>query len=154
MIRAASSMPPAVKPTGHKTSVGAAELLRRLERTPEGLSPEVEEAARNLGKVLEEQHAQLAANLEKLREKLQSITPPPSPPVAPPSPEGDNGGMEARIAKLETAMEYVQRDLGEIKTDIRQIKDHARTDFRMLFGALIAVALGLAGLMAKGFHWI
>lgn len=66
----------------------------------------------------------------------------------------DNGDMEARIAKLETAMEYVQRDLGEIKTDIRQIKDHARTDFRMLFGALIAVALGLAGLMAKGFHWL
>lgn len=65
-----------------------------------------------------------------------------------------NGDMEARIAKLETTMEYVQRDLGEIKTDIRQIKDHARTDFRMLFGALIAVALGLAGLMAKGFHWL
>lgn len=155
MIRAASSMPPAVKPTGHKTSVGAAELLRRLERTPEGLSPEVEEAARNLGNVLEQQNAKLTERLEELREKLQSITPPPpSPPVASPSPEGDNGGMEARIAKLETAMEYVQRDLGEIKTDIRQIKDHARTDFRMLFGALIAVALGLAGLMAKGFHWL
>jgi archaellum component FlaC len=144
-------MPPAVKPTGHKTSVGAAELLRRLERAPEGLSPEVEEAARNLGKVLEEQSAQLAENLEKLRQRLP---PSPPPPIAPGSQAGDNNGMEARIAKLETAMEYVQRDLGEIKTDIRQIKDHARTDFRMLFGALIAVALGLAGLMAKGFHWL
>jgi len=28
-----------------------------------------------------------------------------------------------------------------------------RAFFRQLFGALIAVALGLAGLMAKGFHW-
>jgi hypothetical protein len=76
------------------------------------------------------------------------------PPIAPGGGAGENGDMEARIAKLETAMEYVQRDLGEIKSDIRQIKDHARTDFRMLFGALIAVALGLAGLMAKGFHWL
>ena len=67
---------------------------------------------------------------------------------------GNNGAMEARVAKLEASMEYIQREIGEIKTDVRQIKDHARTDFRMLFGALIAVALGLAGLMAKGFHWL
>lgn len=65
-----------------------------------------------------------------------------------------DGGMEARVAKLEAAMEYVQRDLGEIKTDIREIKRDARTDFRALFGALIVVALGLAGMMAKGFHWL
>lgn len=65
-----------------------------------------------------------------------------------------NGDMEARVAKLEASMEYVQRDIGEIKTDVRQIKEHARTDFRQLFGALIVVALGLAGLMAKGFHWL
>ena len=60
----------------------------------------------------------------------------------------------ARVAKLEASMEFIQREIGEIKTDVRQIKDHARTDFRTLFGALIAVALGLAGLMAKGFHWL
>ena len=65
-----------------------------------------------------------------------------------------DGGMEARVAKLEASMEYVQRDIGEIKTDIREIKEHARTDFRVLFGALIVTALGLAGLMAKGFHWL
>ena len=62
--------------------------------------------------------------------------------------------MEARVAKLEAAMEYVQRDLGEIKTDIREIKKDAKVDFRLLFGAVIAVALGLAGLMAKGFQWL
>lgn len=27
-------------------------------------------------------------------------------------------------------------------------------DFRILFGALIAVTLGLAGLMARGFGWL
>jgi hypothetical protein len=37
-------------------------------------------------------------------------------------------------------------------TFVTSSKD-AREDFRILFGALIVVALGLAGLMAKGFRW-
>ena len=63
-------------------------------------------------------------------------------------------GMEARVAKLEAHIEHIQSDINEIKSDVREIKRDARTDFRLLFGALIFVALGLAGLMAKGFHWI
>ena len=63
-------------------------------------------------------------------------------------------GMEARVAKLEAHIEHIQRDLNDIKSDVREIKRDARTDFRLLFGALIFVALGLAGLMARGFHWI
>ncbi|WP_347557157.1 hypothetical protein [Robbsia sp. KACC 23696] len=35
-----------------------------------------------------------------------------------------------------------------------QIDAIRTTDFRILFGATIAVAVGLAGLMAKGFHWV
>lgn len=70
---------------------------------------------------------------------------------------GDGGGtfegMEARVAKLEALSETVARELGDLKTDVRELRRDARTDFRTLFGALIAVALGLAGLMAKGFHW-
>jgi len=66
----------------------------------------------------------------------------------------DNGDMEARVAKLESSMEYVQRDLWEINTDIREMKRDAKTDFRLLFGAIIAVAIGLSGLMAKGFGWL
>lgn len=69
-----------------------------------------------------------------------------------------DGGMEARVAKLEAQIETVQRDIAELKTDVREVrKDIAgirTTDFRLLFGAIIAVALGLAGVMAKGFHWI
>jgi hypothetical protein len=63
-------------------------------------------------------------------------------------------GMEARVAKLEAHIEHIQSDLNEIKSDIRETKRGSRTDFRLLFGALIFVALGLAGLMARGFHWI
>jgi hypothetical protein len=43
--------------------------------------------------------------------------------------------MAARVAKLEDAMEYVQRDLGEIKSDVREIKRDARTDFRVTLGS-------------------
>lgn len=63
-------------------------------------------------------------------------------------------GMEARVSKLEAHIEHIQDDINEIKSDIREIKRDARTDFRLLFGALIFVALGLAGLMARGFHWV
>jgi hypothetical protein len=67
---------------------------------------------------------------------------------------GDNGDMEARVAKLEVSVSYIERDITDIKSDIREIKKDAREDFRILAGLLIAVAVGLAGLMSKGFHWI
>ena len=78
-------------------------------------------------------------------------------------PGGDE--MEARVAKLETHVEYIRRDLDALKEDVREfrgeskgeftgIRTDMRTDFRIVFGALIFSALGLAGLMAKGFHWL
>jgi hypothetical protein len=62
--------------------------------------------------------------------------------------------MEARIAKLEAVVEHIQSDLGDIKRDIREIRSDARTDFRVTWGAMIFGFLGLAGLMARGFHWL
>lgn len=67
---------------------------------------------------------------------------------------GDDGGMEARIAKLEASMSHIERDIGELRSDVRELKRDQRADFRLTFGALIGVALGLAGLLAKGFHWL
>lgn len=68
---------------------------------------------------------------------------------------GNGGGddMLVRVAKLESDVEHIKTALKDIKDDVREIKRDARTDFRMLFGAIITVALGLAALMAKGFHW-
>jgi hypothetical protein len=40
------------------------------------------------------------------------------------------------------------------KNKVRGLRDEARIDFRLIFGAVIAAALGLTGLMAKGFHWL
>ncbi|MBO1080876.1 hypothetical protein [Roseomonas haemaphysalidis] len=73
--------------------------------------------------------------------------------------------MEARIAVLEQIARTTSESLTEIKTEIRGLKTTVETkleaarerhdrDFRITFGAIIAVALGLAGLMAKGFRWI
>jgi hypothetical protein len=66
--------------------------------------------------------------------------------------------MEPRLAKMETAVEFIQRDIKELKDDLRTVKTDITairtSDFRLLFGAIIAVALGLAGLISKGFHWL
>jgi hypothetical protein len=58
------------------------------------------------------------------------------------------------IGKLEADMSHVQKDIGTMKTDISQIRGRQDRDFRILFGSLITVALGLGGLMAKGFGWL
>lgn len=91
--------------------------------------------------------------------------PRPPPPVAPPSGGGDNGHMEHRLSKLEIAFEHLQKDVTEIKSDVKDlgreskvdfagVRADMQSDFRLSFGAIIAVALGLAGMMAKGFGWI
>ena len=83
-------------------------------------------------------------------EALQSI-------VAQSSSSGGRGnggsGLDARVAKVEATIEHIQSDTSEIKDDIRDLRRNAANDFRILFGAIIGVALGLAGLIAKGFHW-
>ena len=74
--------------------------------------------------------------------------------------DGRDGTM-SRIAKLESDVSHIQSDIREIKLDLREmrqdvkdIRAEARTDFRLLFGSLIGVAVGLTTIMAKGFGWI
>jgi hypothetical protein len=66
--------------------------------------------------------------------------------------------MDDRIARVETNVEHLQRDVDALKTDVRAIRADINTirttDFRLIFAAIITVALGLAGLMAKGFQWV
>lgn len=69
---------------------------------------------------------------------------------------GGGGGsqMEARVAKLESDVAHIDSTLQEMKDDMREMRRDLRSDFRILFGALITVAIGLAGIMARGFHWL
>ncbi|MCH5444503.1 hypothetical protein L2D25_24200 [Salmonella enterica subsp. enterica serovar Muenchen] len=69
---------------------------------------------------------------------------------------GGGGGskMESRVAKLESDVAHIDSTLQEMKDDMREMRRDLRSDFRILFGSLITVAIGLAGIMARGFHWL
>ncbi|HCT5193988.1 TPA: hypothetical protein OTZ41_001005 [Raoultella ornithinolytica] len=62
--------------------------------------------------------------------------------------------MESKLSRLESEVGHINGAMKELGNDVKELRRDSRTDFRLLFGSLIAVALGLAGLMAKGFHWI
>lgn len=84
-------------------------------------------------------------------ERLQHLDP---PRLKSGSGDGTFDGMEPRVAKLEANVEHIQKDIAEIKTDIRGLRDSLWSHFLIVFGAIIFVALGLAGLMARGFKWL
>jgi len=62
--------------------------------------------------------------------------------------------MEARIAVLKEIAVSTRATLKDLRDDLRTVRDRQEADFRILFAALIGLALGMAGLMAKGFHWV
>ena len=72
-----------------------------------------------------------------------------------------DASMDGRVARIESDISYIKRDIQDIKGDVKEVRDEIkdvrkdmRADFRITFGALIAVALGLAGIMARGFGWM
>ena len=75
---------------------------------------------------------------------------------------GDDGGdMEGRIAKLESSVEYIQRDIAEIKADIKDVEkgigglndsiSSAKVWALLLY---IGLAGGLLYILAHGFKWL
>lgn len=68
--------------------------------------------------------------------------------------DGTSSNMEARVAKLEASVTHIERDIGGLLADVRELRRDMRSDFRLLFGAIITTTIGLAGLMAKGFGWL
>ena len=68
--------------------------------------------------------------------------------------------MEARIAVLEEIASATKLAITDLRQEVREtnrrvdvLHDVVERDFRLMFAALIAATLGLAALMAKGFHW-
>jgi hypothetical protein len=82
--------------------------------------------------------------------------------IDPASRAADHPALAIKVAKLETTVDHVTTDMNELKTELREFRKEVRADimairthdFRLIFGALIAVTLGLATLMARTFHWI
>ena len=57
---------------------------------------------------------------------------------------------ESRLAKVEAISSNLAETTREIKEELKAIKSEMKSDFRWLS----VLILLLAGLMAKGFHWI
>ncbi|MDP2358680.1 MAG: hypothetical protein Q8M31_21855 [Beijerinckiaceae bacterium] len=69
-----------------------------------------------------------------------------------PLPKSPGGRSSPRVPALES--QPTRADIAEVKEDGRDHRKATDRGFRILFGALIVAALGLAGLMAKGFGWL
>lgn len=63
-------------------------------------------------------------------------------------------GVEVRIGALEVEVRHLNEKLHGMDTRIRGAGEKADKHFYMLSGMIIAGLLGLAAIMAKGFHWI
>ncbi|MEZ0583464.1 hypothetical protein ACA373_10885 [Erwinia sp. STN24] len=72
--------------------------------------------------------------------------------------------MQVKIAKLESNVDNIKNHISDIRTDLREMRYdidklninlrlEMKSDFRLMFAALITSVLGLAALMAKGFYW-
>ena len=70
--------------------------------------------------------------------------------------------LAVKVAILETNVNGLKNEVSEWKSEFREFRKEMRAeitairthDFRLMFGAFITVALSLAAVMAKGFHWI
>jgi len=62
--------------------------------------------------------------------------------------------VEARLAKVEAAVEHIQTDNRDIKQDLRDLSKKVDNHLYLVLAAGAAAAIGLAGVMAKGFNWL
>jgi hypothetical protein len=63
--------------------------------------------------------------------------------------------IAASTKQILTEIRAEMRDMHTgIRGDIRDLRQRQERDFRLLFGAIILVALGLAGLIARAQHWL
>lgn len=67
-------------------------------------------------------------------------------------------GLTERVSRLEASVIHLIDDVRELRNDVREMRRDIVTirtvDFRLLFGAIIVSALGLAGILARGFGWL
>ena len=74
---------------------------------------------------------------------------------------GGGDGMEPRVAKLESDVAHILREVGDIKTDVRElrkktdeIKDAISSAKVWALLLYVGLAAALLGAMAKGFKWL
>lgn len=81
---------------------------------------------------------------------------------------GDNNGMEARVAVLEqiaketkASLDRIEQRFDRLDSRLDKVDERRERDFRLIFGAIISLALGLGtlmlgllGIVAHGFKWL
>lgn len=55
------------------------------------------------------------------------------------------------MASIEMAIDFLRTDIKNVNDNVLAIRT---TDFRLMFSALIVMALTLSGMMARGFGWL
>lgn len=77
----------------------------------------------------------------------------------------DRDGPDMWRQSVETRLSDLRGDIGDLRAEMlafrsemsaefRNVRERQERDFRLMFGALITLGVGLAGLMAHGFKWI
>jgi hypothetical protein len=56
---------------------------------------------------------------------------------------------EQRMSRVESAIENINENLSDLKSENKEIRKQMSTDFRWL----LVLMISLLGVMAKGFHW-
>jgi hypothetical protein len=69
-------------------------------------------------------------------------------------PEPPDMELNVRVAKLEEKINGFDKRLDLVEKDLRELIKKVDGHFMILSGMIITVAIGLAGLLAKGFHWL
>jgi hypothetical protein len=64
---------------------------------------------------------------------------------------GDERATDAGVATLEVRIEYVQRNIAEIKTELEILR---RSDLHLALVLGLVVAIAVTALLAKVFHWL
>ena len=62
--------------------------------------------------------------------------------------------LSERVIRVEEMLSGVDARLQLVEKDLRALASKVDSHFIVLAGMIIALGLGLAGLMAKGFHWL
>jgi len=61
--------------------------------------------------------------------------------------------LEEIAMSTEDILREITWDLHEIRQDIREFRRDQKNNLRLKLGVLMIIAVGLAGLMARGFQW-
>lgn len=59
-----------------------------------------------------------------------------------------------RVIRLEEKVTGMDKRLDLVEKDLRELARKVDVNFIITWGGLIVLGVGLAGLLAKGFHWM